>query len=169
MTHPVEAGDQGEIFDRRQIAVDGGILAGQADPFLHRIGLVADAVSKNVDAPAVERDEAGDGFDSGGLSGAIRPEHAEDGALTHCEAQRVQDGAAAESFDQLIGLDDVVHDGPFGQAPACPSCGCRWGGCCGGYLPKAEAACRRSCATVSGRSVAAKCPPRSCVFHCTTS
>ena len=109
-----------EVLGRRQILVDGGVLAGDADQGSDRGGFTADVVAEDARLTAVGAKESGEHADGGGLAGAVRPEDAEHRAGGDGEADAVDRAVLAELLDESVGLDGkrrscVVHGMKLGR------------------------------------------------------
>ena len=91
-----------------QVLVDRGVLAGQADRLPHLLRRRG-ATSKPGDAgrSAVGGEQRGEDAHGGRLAGAVRPEHAEHGALADGEVDAGQRLRGAEALGEALGLDGV--------------------------------------------------------------
>ena len=109
-------GESLEGFDNGQeVLLDGeslkdaGLLGEVAHAalgaFVH--GQVGDVFAGEVDGAAIGGEHADDHAEAGGFSGAVSTEEADDFAAADAEADVVDDHAATEAFDQVLGSEQV--------------------------------------------------------------
>jgi hypothetical protein len=101
---PVEGAEQPQVLAAGEVLVDGGVLAGQADPAADgaRPGDDVDAVDQR--AAGVRAQQRGEHAHGGGLAGAVGPEQAEHGAALDGERDAVERPVGAEGDPHV--LDD---------------------------------------------------------------
>ena len=93
-----EAGDEFEIFERRQLVVDHRLVG---DPRHHPLG--RNRIGEGIDAehgdrPGVRAQQADDHAQRRGLAGAVRPEQRVELAVAHGEVETVDCRAVVEGF-----------------------------------------------------------------------
>jgi hypothetical protein len=84
-------------------------LPGEPDNSAHLGGVLDDVVTGDAGPAGVGAQQGGQDPDGGRLAGAVRSEHAQDGALTRGEADPVKGLGGAEALGQSLGLDGVGH------------------------------------------------------------
>ena len=100
--------EQDEVLAPGQVLVDRGELARQADGAAHRIGLAHDVVAEHARLAAVRAQQRREHPDRRGLAGAVRAEHAVDGAAAHGQVDAVDGPDRAEDLDEAGGLDGEI-------------------------------------------------------------
>ena len=88
-----------------EVLVDRGVLAGEAHPAAHRVGLAHHVVAEDAGLAAVGPQQGGEHPHGGGLAGAVRAEDAVDRAGGHGEVDAVDGPGLAERLHQARGLD----------------------------------------------------------------
>ena len=136
---PVEAGREREVLGRRELLEEGGVDADPIDQPLDRHLLADQVVAEDLDPALVERQQAADETDEGGLAAAVGAEQAVDLApldpdrdVVHGHDRRL----AAVHLKRLVACSTsraagpaTVAGGPAGSGPAMslvpvPRCSC---------------------------------------------
>jgi hypothetical protein len=111
--HPVNAGVKAQIFLDAQVLVQAEALGHVADALLHALGVALDVEADDAALAARRVEDAAEHADGRGLSGAVRPEHAEDFTGVHRERDIAHRYQLAEAARQLLGDDDgLAHRTP---------------------------------------------------------
>jgi hypothetical protein len=98
-----QAAEQLQVLCTGEILVDGCELPGQADAVAHRGGVANDVMAKHSRRPSVGLHQGREDADGGRLAGAVRAEHAVDGAGGYGELESI-DGAGL-----AVGLHESRH------------------------------------------------------------
>ena len=105
----VQAPEHPQVLASRQVLVDCGVLAGEADPAAHGLGVADDVEPVHARAAPVGPEEGRQDPDRRRLARAVRPEQAEHGSLTHFEVDAVERAhlglAGAVDLHQPLRLD----------------------------------------------------------------
>jgi hypothetical protein len=112
--HAVEAADHHEVLLAGQVLVDGGVLAREPDLGAQRAGVADDVEARHAGAARVRLQEGREDADGRGLAGAVRPEHAEHGALGDAEVDAVERAHLPERLHETIDGDRRLVTGCFG-------------------------------------------------------
>jgi hypothetical protein len=122
-----------EVLAARQVLVDRGELAGQADRAPHFVGMLEHVDARDDRLAAVGPEQRRQAADGGGLTRAVRPEQAEDRALRDIEIDAVQSPYVAEGLHQAFGVDGAWHVsspkigwGSYGKKLVLPVYTARW-------------------------------------------
>ena len=105
---PAEVGqppDQAEVLAPGQVAVDRGVLAGEADPGSHRVGLAGDVEPEDRRRAAVGGDDGGEDPHGRGLAGAVGAEDAEHAAGRYLEVDTGEGLEVAEALRETLDPD----------------------------------------------------------------
>ena len=102
---PSSRPEQDQVLAAGQVLVDGGELAGEADGAAHGVGLLDDVVPEHPRGARVGAQQRREHADRRRLAGAVRAEHAVDGAAAHREVHAVDGAGVAEGLDEAGGLD----------------------------------------------------------------
>ena len=100
-----ETAQQDQVLQAREVLVDGGVLAGEADPAADLVGLADDVVAEDVGLAAVGAQQGGEHLHGGGLAGAVRAEDAVDRAGRHRQVDSVDGPGLTERLHEARGLD----------------------------------------------------------------
>ena len=111
--HAVEAADHHEVLDAGQVLVDGGVLAGEADPGAQRAGVADDVEPGDAGAARVGLEERREDAHGRGLAGPVGTEDAEDGAPRDLEVDAVERAHLPERLDQTADGDCRLVTGFF--------------------------------------------------------
>ncbi len=104
----VDAGDELQVLQDRQVLVEREALRHVADVVLDLLALGADVVAERRAAAAVGRQQPAQHAQGGGLAGAVGAEEAVDLAAAHAHRQVAHDHLAAEGLGQPLDLDGDV-------------------------------------------------------------
>ena len=88
--HPQQPGDHLQVLAAGLQLVDGGVLAGQADPVADLAALADDVVAGDQRPPAVRRDQRGQDPHGRRLAGAVGPEQREHAAARNPQVDAVE-------------------------------------------------------------------------------
>ena len=106
-----QAPEQLQVLAAVELLVDRGELAGEAHPPAHRGGFAHDVVAEHPGGSAVGVQQRGEHADRRRLAGAVRAEHAVDGAPPDGEVDAVDGAQLAEHLDEALGLDrQLAHE-----------------------------------------------------------
>ncbi len=119
----VEAPEEVDDLDDRQLRVHRRGLEADADAWLERVGVLRDVDAEDDRLAGVGRAQALEDLDRGRLAGAVRPEQAEDLAGADLEIDAVDGGDVGVALDQAADTDDRFPGDRGGRA--LPRCGAR--------------------------------------------
>ena len=100
-----EPPDEAEVLAAGEVAVDRGVLAGEADAGSDRVGPPGHVEAEDLGVAAVGREHGGQDPDGGRLAGAVGAEHAEDGAGRHLEVDAGQRLEVTEALGEALDPD----------------------------------------------------------------
>jgi len=104
----VEPADEDDVLPTREVLVDGGELAGEADAGPHRLGLMRNVVTVHGAGTAVRAQHGGEHAHHRRLACAVGPEQAEHRALGDGEADALDRLHVAEVLLEVVGDDRTL-------------------------------------------------------------
>jgi hypothetical protein len=99
-----QPGEQDQVLAPRELLVDRGELARQADEAPHGVGLAHDVVPEHACDPRVGTQQRGQHTDRRGLARPVGTQDAVDRARRHGELHAVHGAHGAEGLDEARGL-----------------------------------------------------------------
>nr|WP_281273524.1 hypothetical protein [Euzebya pacifica] len=116
LAQAVEPADHDEVLPTGQVAVDRGVLPGQADLAAQGLRLLHHVEPRDRRAAAGGLQQGREDADEGGLPGAVGAEQPEDGALGNLEVDTPQGVDVAEGLGDSLDADDGFwHDDAPGR------------------------------------------------------
>jgi len=106
-----EAPGEAEVLAPGEVRVDGGVLAGKADPEPHALGVTPHVVPQDLGLSAVRRQDRGEDPHRRGLARTVRAEQPEDASRRHLEVDAPEGLHLAESLRQSFDPDRHVGHG----------------------------------------------------------
>src|SRR5213594_4077860 len=100
-----QARGEAQVFAHRQVAVECGVLKYEPDAAPHGEALAHDVVSRNARSAAGGREESREQVNRGGLTGAVRPEQAEELAIPDLEVEPIESADRAKVLAEAAGVD----------------------------------------------------------------
>jgi hypothetical protein len=116
----VQAAEHLQVLPPGEVLVDGGVLAGQADPSAELVGPPGHVQAGHLGRALVRGQQCGQHLHRGGLPRAVRAQEAEDGARLHGQVNAVQGDHVAERLPEPSGHDGRAARGRDGVAHGCP-------------------------------------------------
>jgi len=95
-----EAPDEAKVLAAGQVLVDGGVLAGEADPLPDGLRMLGHVDAEDGRPPGVGAEDGGEDAHGRGLAGAVGPKQAQDGGRRDLEVDAGQGGDRAEALLQ---------------------------------------------------------------------
>ena len=102
---PRQAAEHHEVLGAGEHVVDGGGLAGEADPLLDALGIADDVDAGDDGGAGVGAGEGREHVDGRRLAGAVGAEEREDLAAGDLEVETVEDDLASERLSQAPDVD----------------------------------------------------------------
>ena len=112
-THPVQPPDHVEVLEAREVLVDRGVLAREADACLDALGVARDVDPGDLGGAAVGLEQGREDAHGGGLARPVGAEQAQDGALGHRQVEAGQRLDPFVALDEPGGPDHVGHQLPL--------------------------------------------------------
>lgn len=112
-THAVKAADHLEVFSRREVLVDRGVLPREADERAHSLRFRNYVDTRNPCPTFIGLDERRQNRDRSRLACAVRPEEAQNRSCGNCKVETIEGGHRAVSLDDCICFNsDAIQETP---------------------------------------------------------